>query len=111
MMNPMTLLRLFAVAAALAAFPLCLSADEAKPAAPVASSDADYAVYQAASSDQAPAFYGSLSPSGKTALAEAHYQRIMDAGIKFYESHPTDPRRWNVAITLLGTSRQFFTEL
>ena len=107
----MTLPRLFAVAAALAAFPRCLPADEAKPAAPAASADADYAVYQAASVDPAPAFFGSLSPSGKAALAEVHFMRIMDAGIKFYESHPTDPRRWDVAIALLSTSRQFFKAL
>lgn len=72
--------------------------------------DRDFAAFDALSKAKAPgkpSEMGGLKPYMN--WLDAQNQRVTAAGLAFYRTYPTDPRRWEVVTTLLNLPPRFIT--
>ena len=86
-------------------------------AAPIAASgpakttaDRDFAAFDALSKTKAPgkpSEMGGMKPY--LTWVDTHYQKVTAAGLAFYQTHSTDPRRWEVVTMMLNLPPRFIT--
>ncbi|MBL9203609.1 MAG: TlpA family protein disulfide reductase [Opitutaceae bacterium] len=58
-----------------------------------------------------PADWEQRSPSDQVRANEAMMQRAQDLELAFIDSHPTDPRRWEIVVILRRSLPRFVTEI
>ena len=87
------------------------SAALASAASPPGSAEADWAALQAAGllETKVPEGYDKLTPREGTVLLEHDARLLREQGFAFYESHPTDPRRWLLVERMLDRPSRFIT--
>ena len=96
----------------LAAGASLFAADPPAPApTPTSPADSDYAAIMAIKSQEVFANTESLKNSEKLTKVAAHSAALCDAALKFYETYPADPRRWDMVLILKNTARQFIKEI
>ncbi|MFI5335760.1 MAG: TlpA family protein disulfide reductase [Opitutales bacterium] len=83
---------------------------QAPSSAPVVESsppDRDFAAFQALRKGKPPSSPQEMGRLGYVHWMEENKQKIIAAGLAFYQQYPTDPRRWDVVLALAGVSPQF----
>ncbi len=110
----LVLVRNLALSAGLlcASRPALLGAGDPSPAplVPASAADADWQTYEETLSFEPPKPIQELSPIEQAQVVESYYARQREAGLRFIEKYPQDPRRWKAVIAFDAENPRFVKE-
>jgi thiol-disulfide isomerase/thioredoxin len=71
---------------------------QTQPQPDIRSADADFAAYEALKKEAVPGVPKDIGYAKYLRWLDGHHQALKSAALAFYNTHPTDPRRWQLVI-------------